>query len=456
MSTPTAKQDDLHDEVKGQHEKVRITAISSETADYQRTTHPDAQWYAQAGLGLFFHWGISSVEGKGDLSWGMIHRPSGFPRRQAEAHGLYAVQTTMTPAAYWRQAEGFLCENYDPGKWLAAAKEAGVRYVVLTTKHHDGFCLWPSEFGDMNTKSHLGGRDLVGEFVAACRRYDLKIGFYYSPPDWYFHRHHMSFRYGNDKPALDMNHQPCELPVPGPEEQAELDAAYRAHVNGHVTELLTRYGRIDIFWFDGRMPEGAVTHEEIRRMQPGILMNPRGYGFGDFNTPECKFPDKRFDPGWWEYCHVFADGAWGYLNHEVYKPLGWLLGEYSKTRAWQGNFLPNVAPNARGEMPENYYQRMRQLKEWMKTNAESVVDTRGGQWPEASNVPLTHNGGKTFAHVDWLFDDDAVWIRSLPRPRSVRLLRSGDPIPHDYLGGELRFHIPRELRSNLTDVVVIE
>lgn len=330
MTAPT-KATDLSDVVKEQHEKVQITAISSEKSGYKRTTHPEAQWYAQAGFGLFFHWGLSSVEGKGDPSWAMMERESGFPQRQARDHGIYAVQTKMTPNSYWEQAERFLCENYDPDKWLAAAKEAGVQYVVLTTKHHDGFCLWPSEFGEMNTKKYLGGRDLVGEFVAACRKNELKIGFYYSPPDWYYHRNNMSFRYGHEKPSLDRNHEPFELPVLTAQEQEQFAAGYRELVNGHVTELLSRYGKIDLLWYDGRMPAGAMTLD----------------------------------------------------------------------------------------------------------------------------VPLTHKGATTYAHIDWLFDDDAVEIKNLPDPQTVRLLRTGDEIAFDYIGGVLKFQIPQRLRTNLTDVVAI-
>ena len=455
MTRPSSSSTETHDEVQGQHAQVQITAISSAEAGYQRTTHPDAQWYAQAGLGLFFHWGISSVGGKCDLSWGMMKRPTGFPERQARDYGIYAAQTVMTPTDYWRQAQGFLCDKYEPDKWLSAARDAGARYVVLTTKHHDGFCLWPSEFGDLNTKKHLGGRDLVGEFVAACRRNGLKIGFYYSPPDWYFHRHHMSFRYGSDSP-LDVNHQPCQLPVLSSGEQAKFDAAYAAHVSGHVTELLTRYGQIDILWFDGPMPKGSTSLDDIRSLQPGILINPRGYGYGDFNTPECSFPAQRFDAGWWEYCHVFADGAWGYLDHETYKPIGWLLDEYSKTRAWDGNFLPNVAPDSHGELPEIYYLRMRQLKDWMTHSSESVVGTAGGAWPAEANVPITHRGGRTYALVPSLFDDSPIEIGAPSQPTSVRLLRTGVSIPHQFSEGKLTFVLPQEWRTNRTDVVVIE
>lgn len=444
---------DLQGEVQAQHEKVCITAISSKTSDYQRTRHPDAQWYSQASLGLFFHWGISSVSGQGDLSWGMMKRERGHAAKAAAQYGIYAAQTGMTPDAYWKQAEKFLCEEYDPNKWLSAAREAGVEYVVLTTKHHDGFCLWPSEYGALSTKNYLRGRDLVGEFVAACRKNGLKIGFYYSPPDWHFHRRWMSFEYGNDQPGLDIHWKPYKAA-----QKAAREEAYREHCDGHVRELLTRYGKIDIIWFDGAMPPGAMSMEEIRQMQPGILINPRGYGVGDFDTPECKFPDSRLEEGWWELCYVFSDGAWGYLDHEVYKPLGWLLEEWTKTRAWGGKFLPNVAPDSHGRMPDGYYLRMRQLKEWMTHSGESLKDASAGEWPEKSNVPLTRKKGKIYAHVGWIFDlEEKVEITCLrEKPASVRLLRTGDPVPYTYESGSLTLTIPVEWRTNKSDVVVIE
>lgn len=454
MSQDSDAKTTATDDVAVQHSKVSITALSDTASGYKRTTHPDAQWYQATSLGMFFHWGISSVNGQGDLSWGMMGRAAGFAKGQADNHGIYAVQHVVSPMKYWDQAKRFLCEHYDPEKWLLAAKESGVEYVVLTTKHHDGFCLWPSEHGELNTKNYLDGRDLVGEFVAACRKLDLKIGFYYSPPDWSVYQDDMSFLYGDKQPGLDKYFNVKESIEVSP----DVNAKHASVVDGHVRELLTRYGNIDIFWFDGRVPEGSITLEEIRKIQPGILVNPRGYGYGDFNTPECKFPAERFDTGWWEYCHVFADGAWGYLDHETYKPLGWLLGEFSKTRSWDGTFLPNVAPDSKGEMPENFYRRMRQLKDWMAHSAESVFDTTGGGWPEQSNVPLTHKGSRSYAHLDWQFDPHTTVEISYfeTAPKSVSLLRSGEVIDFTYEDGVLRFNVAGDSLSHLTDIVLIE
>ncbi|WPJ95614.1 alpha-L-fucosidase [Coraliomargarita algicola] len=458
MSQKNQDQNAPVDDVAVQHAKVQITALSDETAAYQRTTHPDAQWYRDTCLGMFFHWGISSVNGQGDLSWGMMKRAPGFAVESAKAHGIYAVQSICSPNKYWEQAEGFKCENYDPEKWLIAAKEVGVEYVVITTKHHDGFCLWPSEHGDLSTKNFLGGRDLLQEFVAACRKLEIKIGFYYSPPDWRLEQERMSFLYGNQNPGLDQNFKQKEVIEPNPEEEAAFFAKHAELASGHVRELLTRYGKIDILWFDGRVPPGGITMEQIREIQPGILVNSRGYGYGDFNTPECKFPERRFDKGWWEYCHVFADGAWGYLDHEVYKPLGWLLGELSKTRSWDGTFLPNVAPDAKGQMPHSFYLRMRQLKDWMSHSGESIHGAEGGGWPEQSNVPLTHRAGRTYAHLDWQFDASTVVEISYLKqaPKSVSFLKTGESIEFTYEQGVLRFQVDDDSLSHLTDVVLIE
>jgi len=448
-----AKSNDLDSDVKRQHEQIGIKTDSPPTTDYQRTQHPDAQWYPKAGLGMFIHWGISSVLGQYDLSWGMIAKKKGPDRPVIEKYGLPAHQVIVPPSKYWAQAEKFLPDRYDPNKWLSTAKEVGFKYAVLTTKHHDGFALWPSEYGGLNTKNYMRGKDLVGEFVQACRNNGIKIGFYYSPPDWYFHRNVMSFNYGDTKPDLDINHEPTTLPVMSGAEKKSFDDGYRKYLRGQVTELLTRYGKIDLLWFDGRLPENTISMEEIRELQPGMVINPRGHGYGDFETPECKFPEKRPE-GWWEYCHVFADGAWGYLSHEIYKPMGWFLAEYGKARAWGGNFLPNVAPDSHGELPEPFYNRMNQLKDWMAHSAPSVAGNEPWEWPEKSNVPVTRNGKTLYAHIDWLFEEP-VEIKDVDNPASVKLLRTGENVPYTYSASTLKIALPSVMQTTLTDVVEI-
>lgn len=441
--------------VDQQHEIIGNVAVDP-VKDFKRTTHPDAQWFATAGLGLFFHWGISSVQGQYDLSWGMMNNAAD-PIVHTQRYGLPACRSLVTPNHYWEQAKHFTADKYDPGKWMKAAKKAGVTYAVLTTRHHDGFALWPSDYGDLSTKNYLGGRDLLVDFVQACRDNDIKIGFYYSPPDWYWNRHRMSFNYGDSEP-LGLDHEPITLPTFTEQEQQKLDDEYNDYVRGQVTELLTRYGKIDIIWFDGRLPrtDKTISIEEIRDLQPGILINPRGHGYGDFNTPECRFPSQRFEKDqWWELCYVFSDGAWGYLNHECYKPIGWVLEQLSMVRSWDGNFLPNVGPDSHGQMPDAYYQRMDQLAKWMEHSGESVTGTTGCKWPDQSNVPVTRKGDCYYAHLHWLFLPEVV-IEDIDKPLCMTHLRTGKAINFTYENRTIRFQFDKNLKTIETDVVKIQ
>lgn len=442
-------------EVAEQHAMIGNDEVQETT--YSRTTHQDAQWFPEAGLGLFIHWGLSSVLGQYDLSWGMMNREVGSKEKNIKVHGLPAVSASVTPNKYWEQAKYFNPERYDPNKWLAAAKKAGIEYCVFTTKHHEGFAMWPSEFGEFSTKNYMGGRDLVGEYVDACRQNDIKIGFYYSPPDWYWERHNISFNYGDAKTALGLDHEPIELPVLSEEEQAKYDDDLNQYIRGQVTELLTRYGKIDIIWFDGNLPQkgNTIPIDEIHALQPGILVNPRGHGYGDYKTPECKFPEQRYDKGeWWELCYVFSDGAWGYLNHECYKPNGWLLWELGKVRAWDGNFLPNVGPDGNGEMPYAYYQRMDELTKWMEHSGEAIKGVTGGPWPEQCNIPVTRNDSAWYLHVHWVWDETVV-VKNVDEPQQVTCLRTGDSIKYSYENRTLSFIFPKNLKTILTDIVKI-
>ncbi len=422
----------------------------------ERNQHPDAQWFGNAGLGLFVHWGISSVRGEGDLSWSMMYPSPGERRRVMERFGTQGVGRTFTPESYWAQAEDFQPDRYDPVSWLSAAKRAGCRYGVLTTRHHDGYALWPSAYGEFGTRTHMGGRDLVRPFVEACRAQGLKVGLYYSPPDWYFNRHHMSFRSGSKGslalPDLGMRHEPVTLPVLDDCAQREWDERFNAYVRGQVEELLTQYGQIDVLWFDG--PPPSISVERIRELQPGIVFNSRAHGWGDFLTPEGVFPKER-PHGWWEECHVWNEGGWGYRAHETYKPTGWAIAELARVRAWGGNLLLNVAPNARGELPVTAYRRMAELADWQEYGRESVEGVSPGSWPEQCNVPVTCRDGAWYLHVSWIWDEP-IEVRGIREPRSVRLLRTGAPLPFEWSEGVLRLVFPPSEVSLLGEVIKVE
>lgn len=441
----------LQTEVQGQHQQIGVRSNPPATG-FQRTEHPQAQWFAQADWGLFIHWGLSCVLGQGDLSWSMMARTPGHTEQSMKAYGLPAVQTITPPAKYWDQARSFNPDRYDPKRWLEPAAKAGAKYAAITTRHHDGFALWPSDFGDFNTKNHMGGRDLVGEFVDACRQTGLKVGLYYSPPDWYFHRHEMSFRYGDAKPALGLNHEPIDLPVQTPQQKAQRLAEFQAYLKGQIEELLTRYGKIDLIWFDGDGHE-AISIERIRQLQPSIVLNGRAHGQGDFQDSECVFPKTR-PCSWWDYCHVWADGGWAYLDHETYKPMGWFLSEMAKARSWSGNWLPSVGPDAHGQLPEVYYKRMEQLARWMQHSGPSVTDVQGGPWPERCNVPVTCRSDRWYAHLDWVFDPPVV-MKEVAKPKTVRLLRTQKDLAHQFEQGTLTVSIPQADRTNLNDVIEV-
>lgn len=348
------------DAARLQHEKIGVHRGTQ--TGFLRNAHPDAQWFPSAGLGLFVHFGISAVHAGVDLSWGMIAQKPWELSMGAD----YAI----FPAEYFALAKKFQPARYEPQSWLQAAADAGFQYAVLTTRHHDGFALWPSRFGSFHTGIYSGGVDLVQPFVAACRRCGLKVGLYYSPPDWYYNREYMSFHYDTLRMDGDytqvsgvvygVDHTPITLrPKP-----SGWDAAYKQYVRGQIQELLTQYGKIDLLWFDGGSDVwDAISVEEIRALQPGIVVNTRMHGQGDFETYECRMPEQKPD-GWWEHEDIWADGPWwGYMYQAAdYKTAAWFVDRYRQVKAWGGNFLINVAPKADGSMPDIVYQRLDEAK----------------------------------------------------------------------------------------------
>lgn len=317
-------------------------------ADYEEknvarhcTEHPEARWFPAAGMGLFVHWGIHSVAGL-QPSWAMIRD---YPH----------ADTNVYPRErYYALAWQFAPERYEPERWLAAAKSAGFEYAVLTTKHHDGYSLWPSEYAVLGTHTCLDGRDLVEPFVQACRNCGLKVGLYFSFGDWAWP--------GFPMKDCDFDHQRRgqHPPISEEEDQRQFDA-FHAFATSQLRELLTRYGRIDLLWFDGvgwrdRSPEelrALETIQWVRSIQPHIVVNNRYGRVGDYVTPECKMPERAPDQ-WWESCTV-TNGHWGYNRGQPLPDVEWWVEYRDRCNAWGGNFLPNVGPAPDGTMPEDFY-----------------------------------------------------------------------------------------------------
>lgn len=359
------------DGVAAQH---AVLGMRPEGVVSRNPSHPEAQWFGDAGLGLMIHWGIAAVRGNLELSWSMI---ANTPWDAAGAPG-----NKVTPAEYWALAPRFQPEHFSPNEWIAAAARAGFRYAVFVAMHHDGYTLWPSRCSELGVQSTVGGRDLVGPYVEACRAAGIKVGLYLSPPDWHFDRKHMSFNYpsmggleGGRKdlthPMFDEHHQPVALTPPSPAHVA----ARRKLFHERIRELLTDYGRIDLLWFDGGTWDNEARDLALA-IQPHLVINSRICA-GHFETTECGFPANP-PSTWLETCYCWQtcglqmpDGrpveVWGYLDSETYKSARWVADWYRTLRQWNVNFLLNVSPRPDGTMPPIVFQRFEELRRELMT-----------------------------------------------------------------------------------------
>jgi alpha-L-fucosidase len=450
------------------------------------TMHPDAQWYPDAALGLFIHWGLSSVKSM-NISWPMIPGRA-FAAKQitdpAEQQriiregdwNLDGKPNGITPNEYWEMAKSFNPTNFDPDKWMKAAHDAGFTYAVLTTRHHEGFAMWPSKYGNFNTSNYAGGRDLVKEFVKACRKNNMKVGLYYSPPDWHFDRDYMTFLYHGAYsknpwlPQLDGDLK-VRTSKHSPEEIEAHQKAFAEEVNGQIEELLTRYGKIDLIWFDGKPAVGnqpIISQERIRELQPGILINPRLHGHGDFVTYERKLTPTRPVKGWAEFCDPWT-GIWSHSDNPFRAP-GFVLGELARSRALGVNFLLGVGPMSNGEFCEDIYKNMTIVGEWMKTNGEAIHATKPLAESESANVPAVASASARYLFALPTFKGNGIYEKDLlpsedvtlsikgiaTKPASAKLLGDGSELKFEYVAGEVKVELPAAKRTKMVDVVKIE
>ncbi len=360
-----------------------------------------ADWFTRARFGMFIHWGLYSM-----------------PAR----HEWIRHIEKISQEDYKKYFELFDPDLFNPKEWAKMAREAGMKYIVITTKHHDGFCLWNSKLTDFSAvKAPECKRDLLREIVDAFRAEGLNIGFYYSIADW----HHPEF-------PIDKIHPDRIDPV---EQNKKRDISkYNKYMSGQIRELLTNYGKIDILWFDGCFPveqedgsdhwDAANLAKMIRSLQPGILINERlakrmtftPYEI-DIKTPEQKPPEKgiRDDNGnlvVWEGCQTLS-GAWGYFRDELtWKSVEDLVIMLIQHVSRGGNMLLNVGPTSRGEFDYRAQERFEGLAAWMKYHGRSIHGcTVSPEWAkEPENCRYTYNPAANRLYVHCL-----VWPYSLLR-----------------------------------------
>lgn len=349
--------------------------------------HGDTCWFTRDRFGLFIHWGLYSLPARHE--W--IKKREEIPDEQ-----------------YERYFKHFDPDLYDPKIWAKAAAFAGMKYFVVTTKHHEGFCLWDSQLTDYKATNTPAGRDLLQPMVEAFRDENLRVGFYHSLIDW----HHPHF-------VIDRNHPMYKHPDRDQLNASRDQSKYIAYLHGQVEELLTNFGTIDLMWFDFSYPgpdgkgredwESEKLLQLVRRLQPHAIVNDRldlDTGW-DLKTPE-QFQPRQWikvngKPVVWEACQTFS-GSWGYHRDESsWKSTEQLLQMLIDTVSKGGNLLLNVGPTGRGEFDERALSRLADIGEWMKRHSRSIYGCT--QAPAEFKTPqdcrLTYNPAtkRLYVHV---------------------------------------------------------
>lgn len=490
ISSPRAFAQKETKVAEGQHAQIGI--VKDANSKYQRTTHPDAQWYPEAGFGMFIHWSIISIKER-DVSWPMMagtrlawvdHASDDDIKKYLDKGDFFAgnpclqANNCLTPNQYWDLAKKFNPASYAPETWVKLAKDAGMTYVVLTTRHHDGFALWPSKYGDFNTKNYMGGRDLVKEYVAACRKYGLKVGLYYSGPDWYFNRDFQNFLYGGlakkfpNYPELDPDLHPRTTKKTEAEKQEHYDKT-AAYLSGQIKELLTNYGKIDMMWFDGgpdipgnnSARKKLITMEEIHKLQPGIVVNPRFYGYGDLKTMESDGAlPKTIQTDWAEFCTPSeSNQSWGYANSPI-KSLPFMLNQLAICRSNNTNMLLNFGPNKDGVFSKAMVDRLNEFAAWMKVNGIALKGTHVLDSSETASVPAVTNEKHRYLFVlpktkgivtppTLPIPAETVTLKIAKPIKKVQLLGQKAPLKYEEKDGQVTIEVPSELRTINGDVI---
>lgn len=290
-------------------------------------------WFRDARFGMFIHWGPYAVHGR--CVWA----------RYTER---------MSHAEYAKYAKQFTAVKYDPSNWVQLAKAAGMKYMVMCTRQHTGYSMFDSALSEFTAVKGTTGRDLIREYVEACRSSGMKVGFYYSLLDW---------RY---KAYFD-----------GPQQNPQGWAQFIEYVHGQVRELMSNYGKIDLLWHDGNWPYTAADwranelNHMVRSLQPDILINDRSGESEDFDTPEQSVGSKNGDRPW-ESCFTMND-HWGYSPQDRnWKPTRQLIRLLVECVAKGGNLLLNVGPKPDGSLPPEAVERLTGISAWYDKNAEAI------------------------------------------------------------------------------------
>jgi len=399
----------------------------------------DMQWWKDAKFGLFIHFGLYSVLGQGE--WAM------FSNR-------------IDTSEYGRLRDSFTLSKFSGKDWVDAAKQAGCRYMVVTSRHHDGFSLFNTSFGNYSSMHTPAHKDLIKEYVDAAHNAGMRAGIYYSPLDWRYPGFFFPDLYYSN--ALEMKKQTYT----------------------QVRELLSNYGRIDVLWYDGgednwlgfaglmwdggkgwytrgfdKPYKGKFSWEPIklnkmvRALQPNIVINPRSGWMGDFNTQEVRLRGRENRP--WELCTNLSSGAWGWTPSakDNMMTLDSCIRLLVSVVCQDGNLLLNIGPKADGQIEPAQVQRLKEIGRFLSKNGESIYNTRGGAWdPNWGGTTVTQNA--IYVHVLRIPSTGKIILPPVSQKiSSVKYLGTGEKIRFEQNDSEIRLNGIAN-NENTTDIIL--
>jgi alpha-L-fucosidase len=422
-------------------------------------------WWREARFGMFIHWGVYSL-------------PAGiWDGRQIGGIGEWIMNRGKIPVAdYQRMAKNFNPNKYDPDAWVRMAKDAGMKYIVITSKHHDGFALFETKASKWNVvDATVYGKDLLKPLAEACKKYGIKLGFYYSQAqDW-------------NNPGGSAARRPTKEGWANPD-SVIIDAYTKEH-KGHwdpaqekrtfdqyidevavpqVKELLTNYGEVAVLWWDtptNMTDEAATKLQSLLSLQPDIITNDRlkRPNFpGDHKTPEQRIPNlKDLDGTDWETC-MTMNGTWGYKSYDHnYKTPETLIRNLLDIASKGGNFLLNVGPTELGEFPQESIEILSKMGQWMKVNGEAVYGTKASPWGlfdwGRCTKKETKNGTSLYFSVfNWPADGKLNIPAFTNKVISAKLIATGAGLKTKSSGGVLTITLPVKAPDAIASVIKID
>ena len=407
------------------------------------------EWFREARFGMFIHWGLYSI-------------PAGeWKGERIKNIGEWIMLRGNIPSIdYEPLKDQFNPVYFDADQWVLLAKQAGMKYIAITTKHHDGFCLFDSKYTDYDIMSSPFKRDIIKELADACRRHGLRFGVYYSIPDWnhpeFPAEHNVNNFHGNPNPNADLE-------------------KYLEYMKNQITELFTNYGPISFLWFDGgasfdnmeqraRLIQAQELVKFVRSLQPNCLINDRLGIPSDYGTPEQSIPDTGLPGRDWETCMTMND-TWGYKWYDHnWKSSEELIRNLVDIVSKGGNYLLNVGPKASGYIPQPSVERLIRIGEWTMINGEAIHGTKPSpiaapSWGRVTRKEIDDGITRLYLHVfDWP-SDSKLKIDSITGKTVDAFLLSDKQrrsLNFTILDTQITLNVPKRAPDSIVSVVVID